>query len=513
MAKTRRGPAKRAGDLERSARIAGLKGGTPSLEQIEHRRSELLAVGGAVVIGFALALVALSTQLAVPEVWLDGLGPTGTVLRVLVVLLTLAFGGYVFEKERHLKRLSSALVHERIRSAELQNRLRDIGSLTEATKAVLQAIELDEVLAVILRSASELLGADDGSVLLPAGEEFVVAARTGASAATVGERRPRNEGLLARVAANREPVLIEGTAEPSDAEARSEMFVPLVAKGELLGILEVSVAAGERRFTPYDLRILALFGEHAAIAVRHARMLRKEVLLREQLADQDRVRNELVGTMTHDLKSPLTTILGSVQFLLEAELPEVQRLQRLEAIERASNRLLRLIEQMLAAARAQSRPPLAHASIDLVEQIEPLAASFSSAHGRSIEVRTTRSGVRAQADPEALDQVVSVLLENACVHTPDGTSVAVEIGSSNGSAEITISDDGPGISASDLPHLFVPFRRGDKRTKGGAGLGLFIASNLIQSMGGNISVSSRPGEGTAIRFTLPERAAATELSA
>jgi two-component system sensor histidine kinase KdpD len=515
-------------DIRRSARIAGLKGfDTPTLEQVEHRRVELFLLAFAVAIGLAIALVTLSSYDAVPLRWLR-VGSTGAVVRVLIVALTIAFSAYVFEKERHLRKLSRALMDEKVLSAALTNRLRDISSLTEASKAVLQVIELDDVLAVILRSASELLEADDGSVLLPVGDGFVVATATGRSSEFIGERRSTTEGLAGYVALHREPLLIDGEAGrgassvidwvllPGEIDVKSAMSVPLVSKGELLGVLNLNVTSGERRYSEYDLRALALFGEHAAIAIRHARLLRKERLLREQLAEQDRIRTQLVSTMTHDLKSPVTTIMGSVQILLEAadQLPYDRRVERLEAIELGSKRLLRLIEQILDAARSQSRPPLLQSSLNLVDHVKPLATSFASAHNRAVDVRTAERSISVDTDPEALDQVMSIFLENACVHTPEGTSVWVELDGSGGAAEIKVCDDGPGIPPDDLPDLFVPFRRGVSTTgQPGAGLGMFIASNLVQAMGGEISVQSLPGKGTTVRFTLPRTSTEEKVSA
>lgn len=467
----------------------------------------------AVIVGLAVSLVMLSTFGGLPGDWLERLGPTGNVLRGLVVLLTTAFSAYVLEKERHLRRLSRALMEERVHSAALSVRLRDIATLTEAGKAVLSAIELEDVLGVIVRSASELLSADEGSVLLSEGDGFVVAAATGRASAFIGERHSSSEGLGGYAATHRKPLLIEGRAEeagldwpllPRETSVLSAMSVPLMAKGELFGVLNLSVTSGPRRYTEYDLRALSLFGEHAAIAVRHARMLHKERMLRAELAERDRVRNQLVASMTHDLKSPLTVILGSVQLLLtEARgIPEGQRVELLGSIERGSKRLLRLVDQLLEAARSQASHPLTKAWVNLAELVQPLATSFQTAHRKSIEVLQD-APVYAEADPEALDQVLSVLLENACVHTPPETRVSVSISQHGDRAEVCIADDGPGIRPEDKPFVFEPFRRGGSVGGSGAGLGMFIASNLVQAMDGEISVDGGPGEGTIVRFTLP----------
>jgi signal transduction histidine kinase len=406
-------------------------------------------------------------------------------------------------------------VNERVLSAALSNRLKEISALTEAGKAVVSFLELEDVLNVILNAASELLEADEGSVLLVEGEELLVAAATGHASQFLGERRPIDRGLGGYVAASREPVLIDGDVpsrefgesliDPQRAIA-SAASVPLEAKGQLLGVLNLNVVTGDRRFTEYDLRALTLFGEHAAMAIRHARALRKERELRTRVAELDRIRAELVGTMTHDLKTPLTTILGSAKLLLRRydTVDEERRTELIASIERQSQRLLGLIERLLDAARSQARYPIVPGLVDVLSHIELLATSYASAHDRRVLIERSGDTVQAFVDPDALEQIVANLLENAVRHTPEDTTITIRVWSADGRAKVSVADDGPGIPEADLPFLFEPFRRGNQRPEGtGVGLGLFIVANLCRAMGGDVAVDSTVGEGTTFTFDLP----------
>ena len=499
--------------VRRTARIAGLRDfETPTLEQIERRRYELLGLTFALILALVVALAAATSYLDIPN-FLSGLGRTGIAIRALVVLLLVSFGGYVWEKERHLGRLSRVLVNERVLSAALTNRLKEISSLSEAGKAVVSMLELEDVLNVILDGASDLLEADEGSVQLLEGDELVVAAAAGHAQRYIGSRRSVMEGLAGYVARTREPLLIEGRPDMTDYGAvahdrekhiESAISVPLEATDDLLGILNLNVTSGDRRYNEYDLRALRLFGEHAAMAIRHARALRRERELRGQIAELDRLRAELVGSMTHDLKTPLTTILGSAKLLQRRvnDLDEAKRGEVVDAIVRQSDRLLSLIERLLDAARSQTRASLNPVRIDIVPVIDRVCAAYGHAHGRDVTVEKETEPLFAYADPDAVEQVLANLLENAMKHAPEATAVGVRARREAGGAEVVVADNGPGIPADIRTSLFEAYTQGESHGRG-VGLGLFIVSSLVTGMGGRVSVESEPGSGTLFRVWLP----------
>lgn len=507
-------------EVQRAARIAGLRDfETPSLEQVERRRFELLGITFLFLVVLAIVVAILPSFFDLPR-WFEGIGAAGSALRALVVLIAAAFAVYVLEKERYLGRLSRALVNERVLSAALANRLKEISSLTEAGRAVLSILELEDVLRVILNAAFDLLEADEGSVLLVEGEELAVAAATGHAEQFLGSKRPIAAGLGGYVARNREPLLIEGKPNledfggllhPREQRIVSAMSVPLEAKGELLGVLNLNITDSERRFNEYDLRALTLFGEHAAMAIRHARVLHKERELRAQMVELDRIRAELVGSITHDLKTPLTSIVGSAKLLLTRfeSIASDRREDLLESIEWQAQRLLLLIERLLEAARSQSSYPLTSGPVDLVQHVEALVVTYSSAHDRHIAVEKESRRVEAYGDPDAVEQIVANLLENAVKYTPAGTPIRIRLSASDGDAVIAVSDEGPGIPSEIQGRLFEPFQRGLEGGTG-VGLGLFIVANLVRAMGGEVTLTSEAGRGATFRVTLPVRAGSTE---
>lgn len=506
-------------DVQRVARIAGLRSfTTPTLEEVERRRFELLGVTSFLLVALSIGIV-VTSYLGISPDWLDAFGGTATVVRVAIVLLAVSFSVYVFDKERNLRKLSKVLINERVLGAALSNRLKEISLLTEAGKAVISTLELDDVLGVILNAAFELLEADEGSVMLVVGSDLVVAAAVGRSRFFVGDRHRLSEGLAGHVARTREPLLIEGSPDLSEFASviagdkppiLSAMSVPLEAKGELLGVLNLNVMSGDRRYDEYDLRALGLFAEHAAMAISHARILRREREMRVHIADLDRIRAELVASMAHDLKSPLTTILGAGKTLAARadEIEPGKRQELYESVTVQAQRLLGLIERLLEAARSQAQHlPLSPGHVDVVPLAQEIAESYSSAHGRHVTVDTDAPHVFAYADREALEQVLSNLLENANKYTPPSGAVGLTVRSDGRDVSIDVRDEGEGIDEDDLPHLFMPFRRG--RGGGtGVGLGLFIVSNLVRAMGGEITAASAAGEGTTFSFTLPAEARA-----
>lgn len=503
-------------NVRRTARLAGLRGfETPTLEQVERRRWELFGTTFFVLVAFAIGMVILSFLDERPS-WLpESMNASLNVVRVALVLLSVAFAVYVMDKERHLRRLTKVLVNERVLTAALSNRLKEISLLTEAGKAVSSTLEMEDVLGIILRAAFELLEADEGSVMLAEGEDLVVAAAVGHPKRFIGDRHPMTEGLSGYVARTSEPLLIEGRADtaqsgpaaPDKPAIRSAMSVPLKIQGKLLGVLNLNVISGERRYDEYDLRALGLFAEHAAMAIRHARVLRSERDLRLQLAELDRIRAELVGSMAHDLKTPLTMILGSAKVLLRRDDLDRQNARHFtERIVNQSERLLALIERLLEAARSHTGTlPLAPATHDLVPLVENMAVSYATAHDRPIEISAEAEHIQAFVDCHALEQALANLLENAIKHTPAGTPIQIEIRSGEDEVQLVVRDRGPGIPEEDLPTLFLPFRRGTTLGSG-VGLGLFIVSNLVTNMGGRIDVHNAGG--AVFTMTLPAHPAA-----
>jgi diguanylate cyclase (GGDEF)-like protein len=271
-----------ASPLEREARIVGIKGfSTPSLEAVDRRRSQLWTVAFAGLASLSAAVGLLTSGGGHHLGFANRLG-----FRVGTVVLVLALAGYVMEKERHLRRLATLLVNERVLGAALSNRLKELAVLYDAGKALNSVLVIDEVLQLILASAFELLEASSGYIMLLEGvDNLVVACRAGV-VTDDGDRLAVGEGIAARVVRDREPLLIQGTvSENGRLESESAVCVPLIHREDVLGVLILRGAA-DHTYSEHDLRAVSLFAEHAAIAVANARLYEAERALSVQLSHQ-----------------------------------------------------------------------------------------------------------------------------------------------------------------------------------------------------------------------------------
>ncbi|MGA2521606.1 MAG: sensor domain-containing diguanylate cyclase [Acidimicrobiales bacterium] len=284
--------------LEREARIVGIRDfSSPTLEAVDRRRSQLWTVAFAGLVCLAAAVGLLTSGTTDHHIgFANRFG-----FRVGTVVLVVALGVYVMEKERHLRRLSRLLVDERVLSAALSNRLKELAMLYEAGKAMNSILVIDDVLGLILSSAFELLRATSGSILLLNTEGGLAeVCRAGQIDGTDSIEFVRS--IAGRVARDREPLLVQGTVSEGGQLSRdSAVCVPLVHKNELLGVLILD-GAPERPYTEYDVRAVSLFAEHAAIAVANARLYEAERQLSAKLS-HTAVHDPLTGAANRVLVS------------------------------------------------------------------------------------------------------------------------------------------------------------------------------------------------------------------
>ncbi|MBK5288581.1 MAG: GAF domain-containing protein [Acidimicrobiia bacterium] len=261
------------------ARLVGIRGtATPTLEVVDRRRSQLwtLVFAGLVCLSVSVAILATGKG--------RDLGIANTVqFRAGTVLLVVALAFYVVEKERHLRRLAHLLVDERVKATAASERLKELESLHAAGTAMNSVLVIEEVLRVILSSAFELLQPVSGSIMLLQGPDtMVVVCKIGRSL-DLPDRTRVGEGLEGRVALQRVPTLVRGTA----ADGRSlptecAICAPLVHRGELLGTITLSGSA-ERVYSDYDLQSVSLFAGHAAVAIANSRLNASELELHRRL--------------------------------------------------------------------------------------------------------------------------------------------------------------------------------------------------------------------------------------
>ncbi|MDF5708967.1 MAG: response regulator [Nostoc sp. S4] len=238
------------------------------------------------------------------------------------------------------------------------------------------------------------------------------------------------------------------------------------------------------------------------------RLLQLEKLARADAEAANRIKDEFLAVLSHELRSPLNPILGWAKLLQSRKFDETTLQKALSTIERNANLQAQLIEDLLDVSRIlQGKLNLNMASVDLASTIEAAMETVRlAAEAKTIKIETMLNPIvgKVLGDPARLQQVVWNLLSNAVKFTATGGRVNVRLECIEAHAEITVSDTGKGINPEFLPYVFDYFRQADNTTTrkfGGLGLGLAIARHLVEMHGGTIWVES-PGDEQGATFTV-----------
>jgi signal transduction histidine kinase len=223
-----------------------------------------------------------------------------------------------------------------------------------------------------------------------------------------------------------------------------------------------------------------------------------------RLRQVDVARKEFIATASHELRTPIFSLAGFVELLLDEDLDDPTRSEFLETMREQVERLQKLSVDLLDLSRLDAgsmemRPE----QVDLADLARSVVGEFRPAvqrHGTELRVRLPEGGVDAHCDPERVTQIMRILLDNALRHTPEGTRVTVSAERDNGAAAFTVADAGPGLGPGEEHDVFERFHTGDAAR--GAGLGLAIAEELAERMDGRLTVRSAPGR-TAFTLALP----------
>jgi signal transduction histidine kinase/two-component SAPR family response regulator len=239
----------------------------------------------------------------------------------------------------------------------------------------------------------------------------------------------------------------------------------------------------------------------------------KEELKRQnkEAREANRIKDQFIAIVSHELRSPLTAILGWAKILRSGKLSETKQAQGLETIERNANLQNTLIEDILDISRIiQNRLRLNKQPIHIVPIVQSVLLDVKplvQAKSISLESKIGASVGTIMGDVARLGQVISNLVNNAIKFTPQGGHIFVELQQINSSIQFTVKDTGVGIGADFLPHVFEPFRQADNtkaRTHNGLGLGLAIVRNLVEMHNGAVKVMSEGiGKGATFTVELP----------
>jgi signal transduction histidine kinase len=289
----------------------------------------------------------------------------------------------------------------------------------------------------------------------------------------------------------------------------SVLFVPLGAGPECFGNLVLTRAASDPEWTDVEVEVALEIGHDLGRALLNARLYEREKRLHAELRALDRYKSQLVATVSHELKNPLTGILGHLE-LLEAARVEPEAERSLAAVERNANRMRSLVDDLLVLARAADPDrALRPVRVDLRDVADEAVELFAiQAKRKEVTVLVDRPDVPVPAagDCGELDRVCANLLGNALKYSPPGSQVRISTAVADDTVRLVVADEGIGISPEDQEHLWTEFfRSADPAAlrESGTGLGLAIVKRIVDRHGGRIEVSSARGAGSTFTLTLP----------
>jgi signal transduction histidine kinase len=288
---------------------------------------------------------------------------------------------------------------------------------------------------------------------------------------------------------------------------RSVISAPLIARDRTLGAMLFARAHGVDAFNTNDLALAEELARRAALAVDNARLY-------EEAQRALRLREEFLSAVSHDLRTPLTTVKGYAQMLRRRAVStgedSVWLARGLANIDVAASKMTGLVGELLDIARLQSGRPLDlnRAPADLVALARQAIADQHVDERHELRVETAVESLTGLWDAMRLERVLANLLSNAIKYSPDGGPVTIEINENKTDGEwavLTVRDRGIGIPARDLPHIFERFHRGSNVVGSidGVGLGLAGVRRIVEQHGGTISIESDEGAGTAVTVRLP----------
>lgn len=299
---------------------------------------------------------------------------------------------------------------------------------------------------------------------------------------------------------------------PGVERVQSRISVPVIEGSEATGILCFHSLTIERHWLEEDLRLLGMLGEIIGSAIAHAESSTALERAKEAAERANQAKSDFLARMSHEFRTPLNGILGYAQLMRNEPLPAAAS-SRLDAIERCSEHLLKLVGDLLDLARIEAnRVELDTGCVLLegfVDQVADVARVRAEEKGLRFESETHGDlSQLAEVDRRKLQQVLLNLLDNAVKFTVDGrVSLRSAVTSARSGwlqLRFDVEDTGPGIPADDVGRLFDPFFRvdGQESAAAGAGLGLSISQKLIELMGGSLSVDTQPGRGSVFTVQL-----------
>jgi two-component system sensor histidine kinase KdpD len=392
--------------------------------------------------------------------------------------------------------ISGLTIRVRAQAEAARDREQRTAALYAMSRELASTRGVDELLTIAMRHVSEVFRSpvvvllpDAGGSLAPwSGGQFAVDANElGVGRWVYEHRQPAGQGTTTLPGA-------------------SALYLPLIAPRGPVGVLGVRPADRHALDAPEQLHQLETFANQTALAIERAR-LAEEASDAQVRMETERLRNSLLSSVSHDLRTPLATITGAASAMLEngSRLDAQTRQELLESVREEAERLNRLVQNLLEMTRLES------GALQLRKEWHPLEELIGAALGR-LAKRLADRRVTTRVPPDLplvaiddvlIEQVLVNLLDNAIKYTPAGSPITIIATATDRAVTVEIADRGPGLPRGEEDRVFEKFYRGQPAGGRGAGLGLAICQGIVKAHGGHIWAQNVPEGGVAFLFTLP----------
>lgn len=417
--------------------------------------------------------------------------------------------------------------------------IKRLSNLYEGGKAINTSLDLDKVLRTFINLAKKEIAYDFVAILLIKRGKLYVKVGSGFSNQDfLNFSSEIGEGICGKVAETGKPLMINDVSRvpyykelKPDIDMKSELAVPIKYGHTTIGVFNLE-SKEVNKFDDDDIVFLSALAEQAAIAIKNAelyreigdfnKMLEKRVDVatknltdaNKELLRLNRIKSDFVSTVSHEFRTPLTSIKGYVSLVLDENVGSLNEQQKefLTIVNKENERLTNLISDMLDIQKIESgKMPYNFKEFNIYDFMKDCKKEFEHLEKKNnakITVNVAENIPVIQADRDKIKQVVTNLVNNALKFANSKPIVNVSVKNEPEYVQVDVADNGIGIAEENLAKLFLKFQQidsGSDRKTGGTGLGLSICKSIVETHGGEIGVRSRLGEGSTFSFMLPKR--------
>jgi two-component system, OmpR family, sensor histidine kinase KdpD len=420
----------------------------------------------------------------VPEYYSFAVASTEYAITLVVMLLVSLLVSGLMTRVRHQAHVSRQQERQTAALYEMSQNLTAINSLGELLEVAAEQIDqiFDSRVTILMPDAEEKLHILAGH---PFSEDDV------------------REGMVAKWVFRHGHLAGAGT---DTLPAVKGIYLPLIASQRVIGVLRLETNQPDRIIAADSLRLLEALATQLTLAIERENLSRQAQAARFQI-EAEQMRNALLSSVSHDLRTPLTVIAGSASSLLEGEqnLDAGTKHELTQGIYEEAKRLDRLVHNLLEMSRLQSGEVKINLEWHVLEEVIgcALAQLDSQLQDHPLSISLPADLPLVQIDALLLERVVINLLENAIKYTPPGTPVAISGRVNDRDLLVTVADQGPGLPVGQEERIFEKFYQVTPGSARGAGLGLTICRSIIEAHGGHIGAANRPEGGARFSFTIP----------